>query len=399
LKSKNQIQASLQPSPLSETIEMSKEVYDIAIIGGGLAGLALSIQSARAGYKTILFEKEEYPFHRVCGEYISLESWNFLEELGLPLSDMNLPLIKRVEVSAPNGNVITQDLPLGGFGISRYKIDADLATLAKEAGVNLMEATKINAVQFDGKHFHITNSEHQFTSTYCCGAFGKRSNLDIKWKRRFVLRKPNKLNNYVAVKYHVYYNLPHDLICLHNFAGGYCGISNVEENKCCLCYLTTAKNLRDNKNNIPEMEQHVLGRNPYLKKIFDSITFVNREPVVISQVSFEKKSVLENHVLMLGDAAGMITPLCGNGMSMALHGAKLAFTLLDACLKHKISREELEDAYTKEWKSYFARRLQMGRLIQGFFGQPFLTNLFISCLKPFPVVSRWLIRQTHGEPF
>jgi flavin-dependent dehydrogenase len=54
----------------------------LLIAGGGLAGLALSIQCAQAGYRTVLFEKEKYPFHKVCGEYISFESWNFLEELG-----------------------------------------------------------------------------------------------------------------------------------------------------------------------------------------------------------------------------------------------------------------------------------------------------------------------------
>src|SRR5215468_4901551 len=80
--------------------------YDVAIAGGGLAGLALSIQCARAGYKTVLFERETYPFHKVCGEYISFESWNFLEELGVPLSQMNLPIIRRVLVTAPNGRQV-----------------------------------------------------------------------------------------------------------------------------------------------------------------------------------------------------------------------------------------------------------------------------------------------------
>ena len=46
--------------------------YDLAIIGGGLAGLTLAIQVRRMGHSVILFEKEKYPFHRVCGEYISL---------------------------------------------------------------------------------------------------------------------------------------------------------------------------------------------------------------------------------------------------------------------------------------------------------------------------------------
>jgi hypothetical protein len=44
------------------------------------------------------------------------------------------------------------------------------------------------------------------------------------------------MNNYIGVKYHVYYDCPADLISLHNFNDGYCGISHVEDNQCCLCY-------------------------------------------------------------------------------------------------------------------------------------------------------------------
>src|SRR5689334_21885210 len=109
--------------------------YDIAIAGGGLAGLTLSIQAAKKGYRVILFEKEKYPFHKVCGEYISLESWDFMEELGLPLSEMNLPVIRKLIVSAPNGKTLEHMLPLGGFGISRYKLDAMLASVAEKNGV------------------------------------------------------------------------------------------------------------------------------------------------------------------------------------------------------------------------------------------------------------------------
>src|SRR3954451_543714 len=109
--------------------------YDIAIVGGGLAGLSLSILAAKKGYSVVLFEKEKYPFHKVCGEYISLEAWDFMEELGLPLSEMNLPVIQKLIVSAPNGNMLQHMLPLGGFGISRYKLDAMLASIARKNGV------------------------------------------------------------------------------------------------------------------------------------------------------------------------------------------------------------------------------------------------------------------------
>ena len=70
--------------------------YDCAIIGGGLAGLTLSIQLAQKGHQVILFEKNKYPFHKVCGEYISLESWDFLNSLGLPLAELSLPIINTI---------------------------------------------------------------------------------------------------------------------------------------------------------------------------------------------------------------------------------------------------------------------------------------------------------------
>ena len=110
--------------------------YDVSIIGGGLAGLAASILLANMGHSVALFEKEKYPFHKVCGEYISMESWNFLEELGLPLSSLQLPIVRRLLLTATNGGCFTTKLPLGGFGISRYLLDSSLAGIASRRNEN-----------------------------------------------------------------------------------------------------------------------------------------------------------------------------------------------------------------------------------------------------------------------
>jgi flavin-dependent dehydrogenase len=375
------------------------QLYDVSIIGGGLAGLSLSIQLAKADYNVILFEKEKYPFHKVCGEYISLESWDFISNLGLNLEELNLPIIKKLIVSSPNAKYIEQELPLGGFGISRYKLDNELSKIAMEAGVNIHEETKVNDIAFKNELFTISTSAFNIQSKIAAGTFGKRSNIDIKWSRDFIQKKINKLNNYIGIKYHVKTDLPADTIALHNFKDGYCGISKIEDNKYCLCYLTTAKNLKANNNSIAEMEKNVLLKNPFLKHIFSSAHFLSGFPVTISQISFDKKSQVENNVLMIGDASGMVTPLCGNGMSMALHGSKIAFQYIDRFLQKKINRKEMEDKYAEEWKSQFGSRLRMGRIIQRLFGKEFTTNLFISTLKPFPLVISRLIKSTHGKPF
>ncbi|MFS8081882.1 MAG: NAD(P)/FAD-dependent oxidoreductase [Ginsengibacter sp.] len=381
-------------------IESNKKTdYDIAIVGGGLAGLALSILMAKEKYKVILFEKEKYPFHKVCGEYISMESKPFLERLGLPLDSMNLPFIKNLIVTAPSGASIKSKLDMGGFGISRYKLDEALKNIAEESGVKVLEETKVSDVIFARDFFTIQFPGGEVSAATVAGAYGKRSNLDVKWKRDFTSEKPGKLNNYIGVKYHVNANLPPDTIGLHNFENGYCGISQIENNQFCLCYMTTADNLKKNNNSIAQMEKQILYKNPFLKKIFTTSEFLFDKPFTISQISFDQKPVVENHVLMMGDAAGMITPLCGNGMSMALHASRLAFINIHAFLQGEIKREEMEDGYAQAWHQQFSRRLKMGRLLQRYFGKTWVTNLFITTLKPFGVLIRKIIKATHGREF
>jgi flavin-dependent dehydrogenase len=373
--------------------------YDLAIVGGGLAGLALSIQIANEGHKVILFEKEQYPFHRVCGEYISLESWDFLQGLGIDLRALNVSQIKRLSVSSMNGRSFEQELPLGGFGISRYKLDHELVQIAKQRGVIVYEQTRVNDIQFSEGYFNIESSEGNFKARVAAGCHGKRSNLDVKWKRPFIVAKKNKLNNYIGIKYHIRYDFPNDLIALHNFKKGYCGISKVEDDQYCLCYLTTADNLRNSENDIKKMEQTILSANPHLKKIINECEMIREEPVIISQISFDKKELIEDHVLMIGDAAGMITPLCGNGMSMALHAGKIAADEIQKFLNGTISRELMEQNYSAKWKENFERRLRTGRMLQRLFNNAWLTTLMIRLGRSFPGLIRTLVKKTHGRPF
>jgi flavin-dependent dehydrogenase len=309
--------------------QMNQEsTYDVAIAGGGLAGLTMSIHLARKGYRVAVFEKDQYPFHRVCGEYISLESADFLKNTGVDIHALNLPLIDTLEVTSPDGNSLKQALPLGGFGISRYKLDHMLSRIAINAGVDLKENDKVFDMKYEDRDFVVTSKSGTYRSGVAVGSFGKKSNLDVKWHRPFLRNKPSKLNNYIGIKYHIRYDHPPNTIVLHNFEQGYCGMSSIEDGVSCLCYLTTADNLERNNNSIAEMEANILFRNPHLEKIYRDAEFIFKEPVAISQISFDHKDCVEEHVLLAGDAAGMITPLCGNGMSMAMHAGKIATGLI-----------------------------------------------------------------------
>ena len=368
----------------------NSETYDIAIIGGGLAGLSFAILQAKAGKSVILFEKNTYPFHRVCGEYISLESWDFLESLGLPLGQMHLPIIKNLQVTSPSGTSLEAKLDLGGFGISRYKLDFELAKIAKKLGVIFQENTRVKDIIKTENKFQVLTENEVFRSNMAVGSFGKRSNLDVEWKRPFISKNRTSLNQYVGVKYHIKTHFPKDKIALHNFSDGYCGISAIEDDLYCLCYMTTKANLKKSNNSIDLMEEKILSKNPFLREIFYNSEKVWPQPEVISQISFEKKGQFEREIPLLGDASGMIAPLCGNGMSMAFHGAHLLNDLLE-------SGENLKENYPKRWHDEFSTRLQVGRTVQSLFGNPIMTDLLIRSMKITPSVLQMIIKNTHGK--
>lgn len=374
--------------------------FDVIIIGGGLAGLSLTIQLAKAKQKVLLIEKEEYPFHKVCGEYISLESAPFLSSLGFDHTKFDLPLIDKLTVSTPSGRILNTKLPLGGFGVSRYFLDNELYKIALLEGAAIITGDKVTDILFDKDQHNIAlQSGKTFTCKIAAGSYGKRSNVDKILKRKFVDMPLPKKQNYIGVKYHIKYNVPADRIALHNFSDGYCGISAIEDGKACLCYLTTASNLEKCGNNIHTMEEKILFRNPFLKDIFEKAERVYDKPLVISQINFTQKELINDHVLFLGDAAGLITPLCGNGMSMALHASFILHKCLLKYLQNKITRVQLEEEYISNWNNNFKTRLRAGRIFQKMFGNKFITEIFIGAVKPVPFIVNKLISLTHGENF
>ena len=123
---------------------------DIIIIGGGLAGLISAIQLAEAGLSVLVIEKKTYPFHRVCGEYISNEVVPFLRSIDAYPEALQPKSIQRLLLTSASGRSETMPLDLGGFGVSRYALDDFLYQRAQRAGAEFLLETSVQGRHFSG---------------------------------------------------------------------------------------------------------------------------------------------------------------------------------------------------------------------------------------------------------
>ena len=367
---------------------------DILIIGGGLAGLTAGIHLSQHNLRVVLVEKHPYPQHKVCGEYVSNEVLPYLQQLGIDVDELNPSRIHRFLFSTASGKTIQSELPLGGFGVSRYRFDQFLYQKALLSGVDFVWDQVVD-VQFENDSFRVTTSAQKtYTAKIVIGAYGKRSVLDKQLARTFMAKD----SPWIAVKAHYQTQFPLDLVALHHFEGGYCGLCQVENNIVNACYLTNYKSFKPYKD-IGAFQRQVMAKNPFLKDFFAEATPLFDKPLTISQISFAKKQPVEQHILMCGDTAGVIHPLCGNGMAMAIHSAKLASELIIAHFRGELNgRFQLEEQYTRGWNNEFKKRLATGRIVQSLLQNSILSAILLKSLQLLPSALPKLIKQTHGEP-
>lgn len=369
--------------------------YEIIVIGGGLAGLSAALRLREKKHRVLVIEKNNYPNHKVCGEYVSNEVLPYLKHLGVHFAPKDTVSINRLALSVRGGKSIEMQLPMGGFGISRFALDNLLYKTAKQKGIEFKFDSVIE-VSFQENQFSVTTKKGTILSaSVVIGAYGKRSLLDKKLERNFAQQK----SNWVGVKCHYQQDdFPSDLVALHNFKGGYGGLSKTEDGSVNFCYLASYTSFQ-REGSVDAFNENVVAENPNMRHFFNKARSKFEKPLAIAQISFDKKPVVENHILMAGDSAGLIHPLCGNGMAMAIHGGKIAADCTHAFLKEPtFTRSQLETQYIKMWNSQFQKRVWMGRRIQALLLSDTLSQIGMSSFARSKSLLKHLISSTHGNP-
>jgi flavin-dependent dehydrogenase len=351
---------------------------DVAIVGGGPAGSTLATILARRGVSVALIDRDTFPRDKLCGEFLSYDALPILDQLGIGLGDA--PHIERCRVVSRHRSYEFR-LPRPARGISRMTLDALLYRTAVASGATALEGHTAANVRRDGVD-HVK-------ARVVAGAWGRWGRFDQQLGRAFVRDRSHR--NF-GFKRH--YRGTHEpgVIELYSFARGYLGVNDVEGGITNICGLVHASRLAGHKGRWESFIETIRAEEPRLEALYAGFApaqehFLSSEPVI-----FRARSAVEEGIFMIGDASGVIDPLTGNGMAMAIQSAQLAAPFIVRALTDRTA----EDAYREAHRRMFAPRIAWSRRIAALLSRPALLDALLR-VTPSAKIGELLLRKTRGE--
>jgi flavin-dependent dehydrogenase len=350
---------------------------DVAIIGAGPAGSTLAALLAGRGVRVALYDREAFPRDKLCGEFLSYDALPILEPLGVvdAIDRAGAPRIDRCRIV---GSWRTYEfaLPHPARGVSRLLFDDLLLRTAVARG----------AIRRDGV---TVSSLEELSARVVVGAWGRWGRFDQQLQRGFVRDRTHR--NF-GFKRH--YRGPHEhgVIELHPFRRGYLGVNGIEGGLTNICGLVHASRLAGHKGRWDSFIDGIRAEESHLERLYAEHVpaqegYLSSEPVI-----FRARSAVEGGVFMVGDASGVIDPLTGNGMAMAVQSALLAAPLLLRLLEQPSKRSAIEDEYRVAHRRFFASRIAWSRRAAMLLARPRLIDAAMAAVRTKKIGELLLLR-------
>jgi menaquinone-9 beta-reductase len=303
-----------------------KPEVEAIVIGGGPAGAAVACHLARQGRETVLIEQSAVSQHKVCGEFISHEASRYLDDLGLNLERLGAVPIHGVRLSTRR-RVAATELPFPAWSLTRRRLDEELLAQAVIDGVQVLRGERVETLE---------NSSGVWSAAFPGGAT-KRARAAFLATGKHDLRgyrRPRGMHDdFVGFK--MYWRLSplqqrglHGWVEIFLFTGGYAGLQLTEDFEANLCLLIHRRELRYCDNDWSRILARIMRFSEPLAARLDGATPLLARPLAISSIPFGLlRPNTDIGPWFLGDQAAVIPSFSGDGISIALHSAKVASVL------------------------------------------------------------------------
>lgn len=384
-------------------------LYDVAIVGAGLAGSSIAATLANLGWRVLLVERDSFPRHKVCGEFISPEAQATLRHLGLfaEVAALKPVSLHATAITSRHARVLRRPLPGEAWGLSRYKLDEGLARAAVSRGVELRTATTVtshvvqneikNGVQNEQVELHLRDRQQttRIHARAAIMAFGRTALPGLAAHRPPA--DTSERARYVGIKCHYRGVEMPPQVELYFFPGGYAGLNPVEGGHVNLCLLVSYAAFAQAGRSIPGMLATAIAGNAALAERMHGAEAVVDTECSVAPVDTYRRAQPWSDVAQVGDSAVMIPPLCGDGMAMALRSAELCAPLADQFLRGNLSLAAWSSAYQQHWSQEFGQRVRIGRWIQQLLQIPMVGESLILTGNLLPSLADYFISSTRGS--
>lgn len=341
----------------------NEDLTDLAIIGGGPAGAAAALEARRHGMRVAIWDRDQFPRDKVCGEFLSAES--------LPLLDEEIPValgrgapIRCSEFISPSGRVRAFALTHPGRGLSRRVLDEALWNATASAGAYahpgqaVLRVRRLDPLKERGATWEVESSSGTYTKTaallVACGRWWSIDGFPSPAREG----KDGATGPWMGAKAH-FKGLAHrDAVEMYYFPGGYCGLAPIEDgiyNACCLVHRSLVRGVGAGEFGNFAAWLGVVARHSALNERLRGSAQVS-ETLSTAPLRPARRRANHDGVLLMGDAAGFLDPFTGDGISMALHSGRLAAEeLAKAWSKNAVNFEQVAENYRRRLGSAVRR--------------------------------------------
>lgn len=353
---------------------------DLVVAGGGLAGAAAATLLAQGGKRPLLLERTIARHDKVCGDFVSTEAQAHLRALGFEAARLGGAAIDRVRLVA-GGRSVAARLPFTALGLTRRRLDEALLDHAAASGVEVARGVTVRQVDGGG----LATSAGDLRPASLLLATGK---ADVRGAKRATA---GTLNHLIGFKQ--YYRPPAATLAALDraieivlFDGGYAGVQRVEDGMVNLCLLVDRRRFDVAAGDVLA---DVLAE-PRLARLLGDAEPLLARPLTISGVPYGFVHRGEDAAFRLGDQAGVIPSFTGDGMSIALHSARLAA----AAVLAGASPAAYHEAFRRDCARQIGRATTLQRVGEGRVGR----RLVIAGIGAVPTLLRWAATLTRVSP-
>lgn len=320
------------------------ERVDVVVVGAGPAGTAAAITAVERGLSVICVDKAQFPRDKTCGDGLTANALRLLEHLGVSSADLagaHPAFIRETVLVSPSGRQVQLPLPTDGAHaavVSRQSLDAALVAVARRRGVDIREEHTLEDVTQDDDSVQVTLAGGGvLDARFVIAADGHWSTV----RRALEPNAPRDLGEWHAVRQY-FDGVDEDrlwVIFERDLLPGYAWVFPLPGGRANVGYGVLRSDGRSGRE-LKDLWPALLAR-PVLRDVLGPIArpaeAVRAWPI---PARYEPGRLANGRVFFVGDAAGVVDPMTGEGIAQAIETGMLAAQAIatDADYRHLVHR-------------------------------------------------------------